>query len=196
MAFVHVEHGRSNAQFAHQAHAANAEQHFLHDARGAVTAINAQRQIAVGLFVLRNIRIEQINGATAHDHFPRLERHGRETDFDFANQRLPIGAEHRLHRQIIRIQRPVIIDLPILAVDRLLKIALAVKETDAHQPDSEVTGRLQMIPRQHAETTCSNRQGFVKTELRGEIGDRIFVQEWRVLVRPRILVLQISVELL
>ena len=41
VAFVHVERGRREAKRAQQAHAADAEQNFLHDARGAVAAINA-----------------------------------------------------------------------------------------------------------------------------------------------------------
>ncbi len=58
---------------AQQPHAADAQQHFLHDARGAVAAINAQRQIAEMLLVLRAVGIEQINRHAADVHAPGLK---------------------------------------------------------------------------------------------------------------------------
>ena len=62
-----------NAQRAQQPHAADAQQNFLHDARGAVAAVNAQGQIAEMLFVLGQIRVEQINRHAADIHAPGLE---------------------------------------------------------------------------------------------------------------------------
>src|SRR3954466_10934014 len=53
--FVHVESPRPHAQRAQKPNATDAEENFLHDARGAVPTVNPQGQIAKTLFVLRTI---------------------------------------------------------------------------------------------------------------------------------------------
>jgi hypothetical protein len=73
VALVHVERGWLDAQRAQQAHAADAEQGFLHDARGAVAAIDARGQVAEMLFVLRQVGVEQIDRHAAHVDAPDLK---------------------------------------------------------------------------------------------------------------------------
>ena len=63
VAFVHVEDRRLHAQRAQQPHAADAQQHLLHDARRAVAAIDAQGQVAEMLLVLRAVGVQQIDRA-------------------------------------------------------------------------------------------------------------------------------------
>jgi hypothetical protein len=58
VAFVHVVDRRLHAEGAQEPHSADAEQNFLHDARRAVAAVNAQRQVAEMLLVLRSVGVE------------------------------------------------------------------------------------------------------------------------------------------
>ena len=87
---------------AQQAHAADAQQHFLHDAHGVVAAINPARQIAEVLGVLRAICVQKIDGISADVDPPGLEINIRHFDFHRANHRLALGVEHRFQRQIFR----------------------------------------------------------------------------------------------
>src|SRR6266850_4013446 len=100
------------------------------------------------LLILRQIRVEQINWTAAHVHAPGLESdlpvdHAHRTD-----QRLAMRVEHRLDGKIFWIEQRIIIDLPVIVTDRLLKIAFAIKNTDANKTEPEITRRFCMVTRQ------------------------------------------------
>ena len=57
-----------------------------------------------------------------------------------ADERLALGIEDRLDRQISRIELRIIINLPIVLADRLLEITFSVKQADADEPNSQVAG--------------------------------------------------------
>src|SRR6202000_3000845 len=122
------------------AHAADAEENFLHDARGAVAAVNARREIAIKLLVLRQIRIEQINGAAAAVHAPDLEVHGGHADLDIADQAVALRVHERFERDVVGVDRIVKFRLPIVRINGLLKITFAIEQTDADETEAEVAG--------------------------------------------------------
>ena len=78
----------------------------------------------------------------------------------------------------------VIFRLPVVGVDRLLEITLAVEQADADETETEVAGGFRVITGQNAEAAGGNWQRFVKAELGGKIGDGIFVQLGRVGMPP------------
>ena len=80
MTFIHVEGGRLDAQCPQEAHTTDAQQDFLHDARGAVAAINPQCEIAVHGLILGPIGVEQVDGHPTDIHAPGLETHRRGGD--------------------------------------------------------------------------------------------------------------------
>ena len=87
VAFVHVKHRGLNTKRPQEAHTADTEQNLLHNARGAVAAVNTERQIAIVLFVLRPVRVEQINRATTDIDAPGVETDFVHRDFHLADQR-------------------------------------------------------------------------------------------------------------
>ncbi len=142
VAFVHVEHGRLDAQRAEQADAADAEQDFLHDARRAVAAIDAEGQVAIVLLVLRQVGVEEVSRAAAHVDAPGFEINLVHPDVHLADDRLAVRGEHRFDREILRVQQRVVIHLPVVLVDHLLEIAFAVEEADADEAKPEIAGGL------------------------------------------------------
>ena len=56
--------------------------------------------------------------------------------------------------------------LPAVLVQILVKVALAIVESDADQRDTEVGGALDVIARQYAQSTGIDRHRFMQAELR------------------------------
>ena len=195
VALVHVERGRFDAERPEQARAADAEEHFLHDAHGGVAAIDAGGEVAEMLGVFRQVGVEQIDGDAPDVHAPSLVIHRGHANLDRADEPFALGIKHRLQRNILRVNRIVIFRLPVVGINRLLEITFAVKQTDADETDAEVAGGFRMVAGQNAKAAGGNRQRFMKAELRRKIRHRILVQFRRVRVAPGLLVVQVIVEI-
>ena len=176
MALIHVEEGRLQTQQPQKAHSADAQQNLLHNPGRAVAAIDAQGQIPEMLFVLGEIGIQQINRTAPDIDAPGLEINLAHRDLDRGEQRFAFVIEHGLNREVSRIEQRVIIDLPIIMVDRLLEITFAIKQAHPHETQAKIAGRLGMIARQDPEASRRDRQRFVKAEFSGEIRHRLFEQ--------------------
>ena len=131
------------------------------------------------------IAVEQINRDTPDVGTPNLERHPLHPQFDVANQRFARFAEHRLERQVFRVQQRVVFGLPAIHVDRLLEVAFAVEQTDAHKPNARIAGRLGVIARQKPQPTGGNGERLMKTKFCREIRHRIRLQWGRMQISPR-----------
>ena len=81
--------------------------------------------------------------------------------------------EDRFDREVSRVEQRVIIDLPVVMVERLLEIAFAVENAHADKAKSQVAGGFSMIAGQNAEASRGYGQCFVKAKFGSEIGDRI-----------------------
>ena len=92
MAFVHVEGGGRTAQTAQQADTADAEEHFLHDACRAVPAVNTVGQIAIKLFILGQVGVQQIDWHATDIDPPDLEINGSHANFHAANEAFPLAS--------------------------------------------------------------------------------------------------------
>ncbi len=79
-------------------------------------------------------------------------------------------------------------------VDGLLEIALAIEQADPDKTQPEVGGGLGMVAGKDAQTTGGNRQGFMKAEFSGEIGDGPFEQLGGILAAPGVLFPHVGVE--
>jgi hypothetical protein len=151
MAFVQVEHGRLHAERAQEAHAADAQQDFLHDAHGAVAGVGARSQVAEMLRVFRQIRVEQIHRDATGVDTPGAKINAVHADFRVADKRLAVGVEHGLERHVLRVNHRVVFGLPVVGINRLLEIAFAVKKADADEAEAEVAGGLGVVAGQNAE---------------------------------------------
>src|SRR5688500_1064295 len=81
--------------------------------------------------------------------------------------------QDRGNRQIRKIRISVNDTLISLIIDRLEKIPLAIKQADADQWQAQVAGCLAVIARQNAKSSRVNRETFMKTEFKTEIGDPV-----------------------
>ncbi len=194
MPFVHVENGGLDAERAQQPHAAEAEQHLLHDAGGGVAAVDPQREVAVELFVFRAVAVEQVDRASPHVRAPGLEVDPVQVDVDIGNDGLAVGAQHGLERQRLRVEPRIVLGLPAVLVDRLLKIPLAVEDADPDETDSKVAGRAGVIAGEYPEPACRDRQRFVEADFGREISHGIFQQRRRVVPCPGVCVGQVRIE--
>ena len=89
------------------------------------------------------------------------------------HHRLAFAVEHRFQRQVARVEQGVMFGLPVVLVDGLLKIALAIKEADPDKPKVQIAGGFGVVARQNPQPARRDGQRFMETEFRGKIGDRI-----------------------
>ena len=158
---------------AEQPDPADAEQEFLHDAGRAVAAVNAPGQVAVELLILRPVAVEQVDGTTADVDAPGLEVDAGQVDLHAADHRIPDVVQHRFERQCLGIEEGVVLGLPIVLVDRLLKVALAVEEADADESKPQIACGTGVVSSQDSQASGRDREGFVEADLGREVGDRV-----------------------
>ncbi len=65
----------------------------------------------------------------------------------------------------------IVFALPAFVVEALEEVALTVEEADAGEGDVEVGGALDVVTGEDAEAAGVDGEGFVESELGGEVGD-------------------------
>ena len=85
--------------------------------------------------------------------------------------------------------------LPAVGVERLLEIPVGIRQADSHHRNAQIGRRLEVVARQDAQAAGVDRQGFMQSELGGEIGNRESPQRPGVPCAPNLAGLQIGVEL-
>ena len=183
VAFVEVAHGRRDAHLPQRAHAADAEDDFLLDARFAIAAVEPRRQLAIPGRVLREIGVEQQQPDAAETHAPHRRQHGAVTERHGDHARPAIGRDRGFDRRIGPADALVAFFLPAVVGHALAEVALRIHEADADERQAEVRGFLAVIAGEHAEAARVDRQRLVQRELRGEVGDAA-VAEHRLLFAP------------
>jgi hypothetical protein len=146
VAFVHVEDARLDAQRAQEPHPAHPQQDLLHDAHGVVAAIDPAGQVAVMLGVFRAVGVQQIDDGAPDVDLPGVEKDLGQVNVHHADQRLALAVQHRFERQVARVEQGVMFGLPVVLVDGLLEIALAIEEADAGKPRSRSLADLAWSP--------------------------------------------------
>ena len=99
--FVQVQHAGRDAHGLQRAEAADAQQQFLADADAPVAAVQTRGQFAVFRSIAFDVRVEQQQIAAAHLHAPDLGADGAAAGLDLDGDRLAVGADGRLHRQLV-----------------------------------------------------------------------------------------------
>ena len=80
--------------------------------------------------------------------------------------RRAVGVASSCHRQAVRVERRVGLQLPAVARQRLAEVAAPVEQADADDRHAEVAGRLQVVAGQDAEAAGVLRQHLGDAELR------------------------------
>src|SRR5262249_22305950 len=90
------------------------------------------------------------------------------------NQRVPVATEGLTDREMIEILIQINCRLNSVLVDLLAEVAMPIEQTNRNEIQIQIARRFAMIASKDAEAPRIIRDRFVKTELRREIGDRIF----------------------
>ncbi len=172
MAFVEMEHGRLQAQRTDGAQAADAEDHLLPNTRGLVAAIQAIADVAIGRRVLRTVRIEQIDRHAPDLRLPHARAHVAPGDADRDRQPIAVTGANRLDRQVARVVVAILGVLNAVVVDRLLEVALPVKQAYGDEIHALVARCLAMVAGEHTQAARIDREALVESILGAEVGDQ------------------------
>ena len=188
VAFVHVKHGRLDAEGSERAHAADAEHDLLAEAAvrlGHIEAVADRTQLGrVGF----DVGVEQEERDPAHLHAPDRDPHLLGSDRGVHFDRRAVGLEDALDGQLGRLVLRIDLVLAAALVDPLPAEALPVtvaEEAHRHQRDAKVVGRLEVVAGQDAQPARIDRQRLRDPELEREVADhegRAGVQEGRAAV--------------
>ncbi len=159
-----------------------------------VAAVDAPGQIAVGGLVLGQVAVEEVDDDPADADPPGPEPDLAAADRHDSDDGVALGVQHGLQGQVLRVERGVGFDLPVLVVERLHEIAFAIEQADSDEPEPQIAGRLGMVGRKDAQSARSDGQGFVEAELGAEVGHRPLQEVGRVLATPGLVLVEVSVE--
>ena len=152
-------------------HAADAQHHLLADSHVVVAPVQPSRDLPILGAVLRDVGIEQIQGHTSDLDAPEAGQHLVPRQGDTHQQRGTVRARFGNQRQVVKIVFRIAFLLPAVHVQVLTEVAFAVHQADAHQRQTQVAGRLQVVPGQEAQAAGVDRDAIVDAKLRREIGD-------------------------
>ena len=117
VAFVQVIDARHDAQRAQRLDAADAQHQLLANAGAHVAAVQPRRQLAVLRAVAFDVAVEQVQLHAADVHQPDLGHQPAVAGLDRDRDLLAVGADGRLHRQVLD-ARVLILFLLVAAADR------------------------------------------------------------------------------
>ena len=195
MTLVHVEDlghrvpGRLGVQV-HRTGATDAQQDLLLDAVVLVAAVQPVGGLPQEVVVRLVVGVQQQQRHPAHLGGPdprgqlAAARH-RHDD----GQLLPVGTEHPVDRQTLRIVRGVVLLLPAVRGQRLPEVPEPVEQADPDDRHAQVGGGLQVVTGQDAEAAGVVRQHLGDAELHREVrdgGGQVLTTGDLVLVPPRI----------
>ena len=146
------------------------------------------------LLILRPVCIQKVYGAAPDIHLPGLKVHPSEIDLHLAQQPFTRFVQNRFQRQGVWIQRHIVFRLPVFPIDRLLKIALPVKQADPYKTKAKIAGRARMISRKNAQPSGGDGQRLVKTIFGSEICHRVSYQGGCVSGCPHIFPVHVGIE--
>jgi hypothetical protein len=175
MPFVHVESsGAVVAEGAEHPHPADSQDDFLAEAISGVSSVQKVGELAVGIGVLGEVGIEEVDGQdvaadTLDLILPRTKQ-------DVAS--LEIHGHPRAHLLQEILDHPLdrLLALPPVAVEALIEVALAVKETHRDHRQSKVGRRADGIPGEDTEPTRVGGHRRLEPYFHREIGNHPALQ--------------------
>ena len=185
VAFVEMIDARRDAQGLQRPHAAHAGHQFLADAGAVVAAVEPGGQLAVLGAVARHVAIQQVELHPADVHQPDLGQQLAGAGVDADGDRLAVGAQGGLHRQVLDLRVEILLVLPAVDVEMLLEIALVVEQPDGHQRHAQPAGALDVVAGKHAQAAGIDGHRLVDAELQREIGHRLRAEHAGVGPPPR-----------
>ncbi len=195
VAFVEMPDRRLDAHGPQHPHAADAEDHFLLDARFAVAAVEAGREFAVPRRVFLEVGVEQVEAHVADPDPPHRGQHRAIAERHGGDARPAVGGDGGFNRRVGPVDALVVFLLPAVVRHALVEVALRIHEAHADERQAEVAGFLAVIAGQHAQTAGVDGQRLVQGELGGEVGNHLALDVGAVGLEPRLLGLTRRVEI-
>ncbi|OPZ97884.1 MAG: hypothetical protein BWY71_01450 [Planctomycetes bacterium ADurb.Bin412] len=187
MAFIHMANIRIDSQRFDCPKTADPQQNFLPQTHFVIPAIQLGGNLPVFYPVAAHVGIQQIQIHAAYEDPPDLHHHIPVSDIDMKTDRPSVFPQHQPDGHIVKVIFRIRFLLPAVRVQILLKIPLPVEQSDADQRQAQIAGTFEVITGENAQTAGINRQAFVQSELRTEIGYRsrlLFVIDGVIPARP------------
>ena len=172
MPLVQMHKPRIDAQRRERAHATDAEQRVLREARDRIRDIQLRGDPPLKTTVPRHISVEQEQRHPADSHPPDLSPHLPPTNRQRNHQRPPVNTAHQGRRKPLGIDINPVLLLPAGHLQALTEIPLAVHQPDRDQRQRAIRSLLEKITRQATQPTRIDRQRPVHPELGAEERDR------------------------
>ena len=180
MPLVHVEHRRLQAQSLEGAHASDAQDDLLADARIGVAAIERIGDVPIlGQQILRDIGVEQVKLHSPDFQLPHLNHYVAGGQLDGYLEFLVIRGARRRDGHGVEIVGGVALVLPSIRVQHLAEVALLIQQADAHQGQIEIAGRFQVVAGQDAQAAGIDGEALGQSVFGGEISDELAVGRGR-----------------
>jgi len=158
VAFIHVADSRAKTKDIESTQTTNAEQKLLLDTCFLVAAVKVSGNPLISLIVFWNKRVEEYELHTADIGNPdtAADTAVREGDIDCV-----AGVTQR---EVFRVYRWVIFDLPAIIIDVLAEVAFAVQESNGCEGDAEVTVCFAVVAGENTEATTINGEALGDAE--------------------------------
>src|SRR5262249_47767724 len=131
--------------------------------------------------------------AAADLHSPDFCPDGSGSRVDLHQNGQAVLSDGGLHRQLVDVRLEILFPLPSSSVQSLTEISLAVEQPHADNRNIKVGSDLDVIAREHSQSTRIDRERFVQAKLGGKVGYGTRSQDTRVPPAPgpfRLLILQ------
>ena len=153
VALVHVAYRGCDAKGIQGSDAPYTEHYLLAHPHVRIATVQPVRHVPVLRAIGRDVRVQQVQRNPANLHLPHLRpRHpARELHLDCHGASVRLALQH--HRHGVEVVVRILLALPAVHVQILAEVSLLVEQPHANQGKAEVTRGLEMISRQHTQST-------------------------------------------
>ncbi len=177
VAFVHVEDGGLEVHGFKRAHAADAENDFLADARVVIAAVKLARDPAIfRARIFGRVGIEEEHLDPAHVDGPQADYNRAGGEADGYGALGSVAIERRLHGQGIEVVFEIAFLLPAIGIQVLAEVTELIEQGDADEREIEIAGGLHVIAGEDAEAARVNGQAFGESIFGRKIGDHFAIR--------------------
>ena len=150
MAFVKMQHAWSNAHGAKRAEASDAKQQLLADADAPIASVETRSKLAILGGISFHVRVQEQQVAATHPHSPHSRFNGAAARLNFDGNRFTLGADCGLHGQLGNVGLQVILLLPIISIEPLPEVTLAIEQPDPDEWNTQIGSALDVIAGEYA----------------------------------------------
>jgi len=195
MTFVHVENGRLITQTLQCAKSTNAKEHLLRDAQFRIANVQAVCELAILGIIFRDVGVHQDELVAADIELVKAGKQIATWQLDGDFDRVVLFVVEGDQGQVVKIELNVAGFLPTVFTDLLCEVPKSIKKADCHQRQTKVAGFLEVVTREHTQTTSIDHQGLVQTVFKREVGNLLIRKIGVSIAEPGVLRVHIGIEI-